>query len=133
MLILILFGIYVMHISWGNSIIGLAVMMIAFGLAAVSMGATLGTFTKTAKQANSLSIMLGMGMGFLGGCGWPIELFPPAMQKVAMVLPTYWAMQGFTDLAMRGEGLNAIWLEAGVLVLFAVVFFIIGVGRFRYE
>jgi ABC-2 type transport system permease protein len=97
------------------------------------MGATLGTFTKTSKQANNLSIMLGMVMGFMGGCGWPIELFPPFMQKAAMVLPTYWAMQGFTDLAMRGEGVSAIWLEAGVLILFAVVFFIVGVGRFRYE
>jgi ABC-2 type transport system permease protein len=133
MLILILFGIYVMNVFWGQSPLGLAVMITAFGLASVAFGTMLGTFVKTDRQANSLSITLGMTMGILGGCGWPIELFPPLMQQAAKLLPTYWAMQGFTDLVMRGEGALAVMPEAAVLLGFALVFFIIGLRRFRYE
>lgn len=133
MLILILFGVFVMHVSWGQSPLGLAVMITTFGLASVAFGTMLGTLVKTDRQANSLSIMLGMTMGLLGGCGPPIELFPPVMQQAAKLLPTYWAMQGFTDLVMRGQGVLAVLPEAAVLLVFALLFFLIGLRRFRYE
>jgi ABC-2 type transport system permease protein len=42
-------------------------------------------------------------------------------------------MQGLTDLSMRGLGLVDILPEAGVLLGFAAVFFVIGIWRFKYE
>ena len=133
MMILISFGIYIMHVPWGRSPVGLLVMMVSFGLASVAMGVTLGTAIKTERQANALSIMIAQVMALLGGCWWPLELFPPAMKTVAKALPTYWAMQGFTELVLRGLSLKAILPPVGILLLFAVVFFLIGVRRFRYE
>jgi ABC-2 type transport system permease protein len=133
MLILIGVGVYVLKINWGNSIAGLAVMLVSFGLAAAALGTTMGTFIKTEKQASNLSIALGMVMALLGGAWWPGELFPQAVRSMMKVLPTSWAMQGLNDLAMRGKGVVDILLPAGVLLGFAVVFFTIGVLRFRYE
>lgn len=133
MVVLMLFGIYVMHVPWGQSPVGLAIMMVSFGLASVALGTTLGTFIKTERQANNLSILLGMVLSLLGGCWWPLEFFPPTMQTIAKALPTYWAMQGFSDLVLHGFGPTAIWLEAGILLLFAGAFFLIGLKRFRYE
>jgi ABC-2 type transport system permease protein len=133
MLLLILFGVYVMHVPWGESPAGLAVMMVSFGLASVAMGTALGTYIKTERQANSLSIMLAQVLALLGGCWWPLEFFPPLMKTFAMALPTYWAMRGFSDLALRGLGMPAVLPEAGILLLYALVFFVIGVRRFRYE
>ena len=132
MLILVGFGALVMKVDWGPPGALLAVLL-AFGLAAVAMGTMMGTFVKTESQASGMSIMLGMVMGLLGGCMWPLELFPPAMQKIVHVLPTTWAMQALTDLTMRGEGLLAVLPDIGVLLGFAVVFFVVGVKRFRYE
>jgi len=37
------------------------------------------------------------------------------------------------DIGLRGGGLQDILLEAGVLLGFAVIFFSVGVMRFRYE
>ena len=37
------------------------------------------------------------------------------------------------DLVLRGGGLQDILPEAGVLLGFAAIFFIVGVWRFRYE
>jgi ABC-2 type transport system permease protein len=133
MAILIAFGIFVMRVNWGQSLPALALLLLAFGLAGVALGVMLGTFVKTTAQANNLSIMLGMAMALLGGCWWPLELFPPAMQNVVKALPTTWAMQGLTDLAVRGQGVQGILAETAVLLGFAALFFAIGVRRFRFE
>ena len=133
MALLIGFGVVVMKVNWGQSPVGLAVILLTFGLAAVAFGVMMGAFVKTEGQANNLSIMMGMTMALLGGCWFPIELFPPTVQTAVHVLPTTWAMQGLTDLLMRGAGVAEILPEAAVLCGFAVVFFIVGVTRFRYE
>jgi ABC-2 type transport system permease protein len=133
MALLIGFGVLVMGVNWGSSPAGLIVLLVSFGLAGVAMGTMLGTFTRTDRQAGNLSIMLGMVMALLGGCWWPMEFFPEGVQTAVKVLPTTWAMQGLTDITLRGQGLAGVWPEAAVLLGFAAVFFTLGVWRFRYE
>ncbi len=133
MLLLIGFGVVVMNLDWGQSPAALAVMLISAALAAAALGTTLGVFVKTDNQAGGLSTMLGMVMALLGGCWYPIELFPPFVQNAVKVLPTTWAMQGLLDIVARGRGLVDILPEAGVLLGFAALFFAIGIWRFRYE
>jgi ABC-2 type transport system permease protein len=133
MLLLITFGILVMKLNWGSQPLALAVMMVTSVLAAAALGTTLGTFVKTESQASGVSIMTGMVMALLGGCWYPLELFPQTVQNVVKILPTTWAMRGLLDIVLRGQGLTAILPVAGILVGFAAVFFTIGVARFRFE
>ena len=133
MLILVLFGALAFGIGYGNSPGGLALVLFSFGLAAVALGTMLGTFVKSDGQANGLSIMLGMVLALLGGCWYPLEFFPPAAKFVANFTPTSWALRGLTDLVVRGDSLIDVLPESGVLLLFAAVFFSVGVWRFRYE
>lgn len=133
MAILIAFGVFVLHVPWGRAPVALAVTLITFALSGVALGTALGTFVKTESQASNLSIMIGMVMALLGGAWWPMELFPPGLQQAVKVLPTTWAMDALTDITMRGGGLADILPNAAVLLGFAVVFFIIGVRRFRFE
>ena len=88
-------------------------------LAAAAFGTTMGTFIKTEGQASGLSIMFGMVFALMGGCWYPLELFPPAIQNAVKVLPTTWAMQGMLDLVLRGGGLPDVLPEAAVLLGFA--------------
>ena len=131
--LLIGFGALVLGLPWGRSPAGLSVMALSFGLASVALGTMLGTFIKTEKQASNLSIMLGMVLALLGGCWWPIELFPQVMRTAALALPTTWAMQGFTDLALHSQGLVQILPAAAALLAFASLYFLVGILRFRYE
>jgi len=133
MLILVVFGVVVMKVDWGQSPLALLLVLVSFGLAAVAMGVMLGTFTKTSSQATGMSVMLGMTMGLLGGCMIPLELFPPTIATLAHILPTTWAMEAMTDLTMRGLGLVAVIPEIAILVGYAVIFFVIGVRRFKWE
>ena len=133
MLLLVGFGILVMKLTWGRDPLALFVILFAAALSAAAFGTTMGTFIKTEGQANGLSIMFGMVFAMMGGCWYPLELFPPAIQTVVKILPTTWAMQGLLDLVLRGGGLVDILPEAGVLLGFAAIFFSVGVIRFRYE
>jgi ABC-2 type transport system permease protein len=133
MTILILFGALVLKVNWGTSPLALAMIIFSSTLAAAALGTMLGTFIKTEAQGNGVSIMIGMVMAMLGGCWYPLELFPQVMQTAAKVLPTTWAMQGLLDISLRGQGVSGVWPETVVLLGFAVLFFGIGVWRFRYE
>jgi ABC-2 type transport system permease protein len=133
MLLLVGFGILVMKLNWGRELLALFVILLASALAAAAFGTTMGTFIKTEGQASGLSVMFGMVFALMGGCWYPLELFPPAIQNAVKILPTTWAMQGMLDLVLRGGGLQEILPEAGVLLGFAVIFFSVGVWRFRYE
>jgi ABC-2 type transport system permease protein len=133
MTLLMTFGVLVMHVGWADEPLAVALLMVAACLAAAALGTMLGTFVKTEGQASGLSIMIGMVIALLGGCWYPIELFPAVMQNLVKVLPTTWAMQGMMDLLLRGGGLAEILPEAGILLGFAALFFVVGIWRFRYE
>ncbi len=133
MTILVAFGRYVLQVNWGNSVLAIAMMLVSSSLAAAALGTMLGTIVKTESQANGLSIMVGMVMAMLGGCWYPLELFPQAVQNAVRVLPTTWTMQGMLDIALRGQGPEGVVLEMAVLFGFALVFFVVGIWRFKYE
>jgi ABC-2 type transport system permease protein len=131
MLLLVVFGAVVMKLPWARNLGALALMLISMALGAASLGTFLGTLVKSEAQANGLSIMIGMVMALLGGCWYPLDLFPRTVQSAVKVLPTTWAMQGLLDVVSRGQGISAVMLPAGVLLGFAAAFFAIGTWRFR--
>jgi ABC-2 type transport system permease protein len=133
MLLLVGFGILVMKLNWGRDPLALFLILLSSALAAAAFGTTMGTFIKSEGQASGLSVMFGMVFALMGGCWYPLELFPPAIQNAVKVLPTTWAMQGMLDLVLRGGGLREVLPEVLVLLGFAALFFSLGVWRFRYE
>jgi ABC-2 type transport system permease protein len=74
-----------------------------------------------------------MLLASLGGAWWPLEVTPPLYQTVVKVLPSTWAMIGFTDIVTRGGGVVDILPEAGILLGFAVLFFGVGLKKLRFE
>jgi ABC-2 type transport system permease protein len=133
MSLLVGFGILVMKLNWGRELLALLVILLSSALAAAALGTTMGTFIKSESQASGLSVMFGMVFALMGGCWYPLELFPPFVQNAVKILPTTWAMQGMLDLVLRGGGLQDVLPEAAVLLGFALIFFSVGVWRFRYE
>lgn len=133
MLLLVGFGALVLGANWGRDLPALGLILLTFALASAALGTTLGTFVKSEQQATGLSILFGMVMAMMGGCWYPLELFPETVQTIVKILPTTWAMQGLLTLALRGGNLTDILPIAVVLIGFAVIFFIIGVWRFRFE
>ena len=133
MILMVAFGALVLSVPYGNDPLALAVMLIAFGLAGTAFGVMLGTFSRTMSQAGGLSILCAMLFAALGGCWWPLEITPPIYQTLVKVLPSTWAMLGLTDIIVYGKGLSDVWLNAVVLLVFAAIYFVIGVRRMRLD
>jgi ABC-2 type transport system permease protein len=133
MSILIGVGALVFGVNWGQSPAALALIVLAFGLSAVAFGVMLGTFAQTRGQASGLTILFSMLMAALGGAWWPLEVTPQIYQTVVKVLPTTWAMMAFNDIIVRGAEVADVWPIALLLLGFAVLFFVVGIWRFRYE
>jgi ABC-2 type transport system permease protein len=133
MILMVGFGALVLSVPYGNDPLALAVMLITFGLAGTAFGIMLGTFSRTMSQAGGLSILFAMLFAALGGCWWPLEITPPIYQTLVKVLPSTWAMQGLTDIIVYGKGLSDVWLNAVVLLIFAAIYFVVGVRRMRLD
>jgi ABC-2 type transport system permease protein len=133
MTLLIVIGALVFKVNWGRSPAALIVIMLTFALAAVAFGVMLGALVRTRSQANGLTLLSGLLMAALGGAWWPLEITPQSYQTAVKILPTTWAMLGFKDVIIRGASLTDILPEAGILLLFAALFFAVGLWRFRYE
>jgi ABC-2 type transport system permease protein len=133
MALLIGFGAFALRVNWGRSWGALALVSAAFALASVALGTLLGALVRSRSQASGLTTMFAMLLSALGGAWWPLEVTPPAYQAVVKVLPTTWAMIGFNDVILRGQGIGGILPVVGILIAFAAVFFTLGIWRLRFE
>ncbi len=133
MALMIGFGQWVLGVKWGNSPLAMTMVAVCFGLAATALALLLATLARSERQAGALTSLGTFLLAPLGGAWVPLEITPPAFQTLAQIFPTTWAMRGFTNVVVRGQGPEGVLLECGVLLGFAVVFFALGVWRFKYE
>jgi ABC-2 type transport system permease protein len=133
MVILIFAGALLFQFDWGNSPLGLALMVLSFALCMSSLGMLMAALVKTPAQANALGTILVLSMAALGGAWWPLEIVPEWLQMVGKLSPISWAMSGFHDIISRGLTATAVLPETAVLLIFSAVFLTIGLWRFRYE
>jgi ABC-type multidrug transport system permease subunit len=132
-IILVLAGIFLFGVDWGQSLPAMLLMIFAFAFSITGLGMLVGSLVRTYAQLDAFSAIIAIPMAGLGGAMWPIEIVPEFMQRLALFFPTGWAMRGFHDIITRGLGLEAVLLEAGVLAAFGLVFLALGIVRFRYE
>ncbi len=133
MTLLIVVGQWLFGLPYGESPLALAMVVVSFGIAATAFGLMLAAIVRTVRQANAAGMVTAQVLAALGGAWWPLEVTPAFYQQAVQVLPTTWAMRGFTDVIVRGQGPSGVLLECGVLLAFALLFLSIGVWRFRYE
>ena len=131
--ILLLAGRFLFAISWGDSPLGLALLLGSFSVAVAALATLLGAVLSTPAQASSVGWIGSMIMAALGGCWWPSELMPDWMRTVAHALPTAWAMDGLHALISFGRGLEAVLVPSAVLLGFGVLFTTLGAKFLRFE
>jgi ABC-type multidrug transport system permease subunit len=74
-----------------------------------------------------------MVLAALGGCWWPLEIVSDTLKKVALLIPTGWAMNTLHGLISFGQNLGE--LKTGLMALagFAVVFTLIASRSLRID
>jgi ABC-2 type transport system permease protein len=118
------------RLEWGQSIIGLAVMVVATVAAVTSLGTLLASLARDTNQANIIAGLITLLFAALGGSFFPATGFPDWLQAISRLTLNRWAIEGFADLTIRNLPLNQIVLEAAVLLAIAALFFSLGVWNF---
>ncbi|NMB89999.1 MAG: ABC transporter permease, partial [Chloroflexi bacterium] len=67
----------------------------------------------------------------LGGAWFALEMTGKTFAAIGHFLPSAWAMDGFQNVLVRGQGLESTLLPAGIVLAYAVAFFALAVWRFR--
>ena len=117
-------------VSWGDPVAAGAIIVV-FSLVSAGAAMLLGATARTAEQASSLGVFLGLALGALGGCMIPLQLMPATMQSIARLIPQSWALTGLQSLIADGGGIASVAPNLAVLTGFAVVLLALASWRLR--
>ena len=110
---------------------GVVALLVAVALASAAAGSLLATFVRTPDQSISFGPPIGIAMGMLGGCMWPLEDIGPLLRGIGHLTPQAWAMDGFVELIFAEGGIGDIAKELGVLLLMALGLLVLATTRLR--
>jgi ABC-2 type transport system permease protein len=90
-----------------------------------------GAIFRNDQQAGGISVVAGLGLAALGGSMAPIEIFSPAMQRIAKFTPHAWANEAFAVLVRQDGSVVDILPQLGVLALFSIALLTLATWRLR--
>jgi ABC-2 type transport system permease protein len=100
-------------------------------LCSVAAGMTIAGVVKTYQQQQAVTAIAMNVTSMLGGLFFPVEMFNPAMVKLAMLTPQYWARRGYVELILRGGDWQALQPPLLVLAGFSLLFFVLSLRGVR--
>ncbi|MCH0565726.1 MULTISPECIES: ABC transporter permease [unclassified Streptomyces] len=106
-------------VSWGDPLAAAALVAV-WALVGTGAGVLAGALFRTPEQVHALGPALGITLGMLGGCMWPLALVPGWLRTAGHAAPHAWAVDAWTELLSRGGGPGAILTDLLVLLGFAV-------------
>jgi ABC-2 type transport system permease protein len=131
MVILILFSAAFFGVRWGAPV-ALIGLIVATVFAASGWGALLAAYCKSPGQAMSLGAMLALVFAGLAGNFIGRQNYPEFLQKISLVTPNAWALEGFQSLG-EGGGMNEVLPPIIALTIMGAVLFTIATLLFRRQ
>lgn len=129
--ILMLASRYIFQLSWGNSLLGLAMIVLLTVFAASGLGALLTSFTRNQLQANVVGMTVSLVFGALGGSFFSTQNLTGALDIASRLTINRWAMDGLTKLTISGAGFNEVLTEAAVLGVIGLVTYALAIPAFQ--
>ncbi len=116
---LIAFSAILLGAQWGN-LAGVAVLVVAGVLAAVSTITLVVGLAETPEQAGAIQAMLALVFGILGGSFFSVARSGGLASTLSVITPHFWFGEGLVQLS-GGQPWTAALGPAGIMVIFAVV------------
>jgi len=114
---------------WGLSVeinIFFFVLVISSSFMFTGLGMIIGRFVKEEETADMAGGAITFPMMFLAGTFFPLEQMPEFLQTIAAGLPLYYVNEGFRNAMVNTDFGKALYFT-GIVVIFALIFFITGV------
>jgi ABC-type multidrug transport system permease subunit len=118
-----------LDVNWLN----FGLVLLAFMLAAASIGMMAGSFFRSSEKAGAMGVIISLVLAALGGCWWPLEIVPGAMRAVALALPTGQAMSAIGEMLALGPGAPFPYLNIVILLMMAFIALPVAARRMRAQ
>ena len=130
-LLLVVFGQLALGVDYAREPLGTLVVSIGLGLWIAATGLFIGVVAKNDSQVILFSLVGMFIFSALGGLWFPLEASSGAFAAIGKVMPSAWAMNGYQNILLRGLDFSSTLIPAGILLAYALGFFLLGVWRFR--
>jgi ABC-2 type transport system permease protein len=131
-MIVLILGYYVFGVPVRGSIGLLLFEILLFNITTLSLGILISTISQTQQVALMLSLMgLMLPTILLSGFVFPIENMPVILQLISHIIPAKWFIIIIKGIMLKGSGLGIIWKETLIIILFAVIFILISLKKFK--
>jgi ABC-2 type transport system permease protein len=131
-LLLVVAGVYVYHVRIVGNPFSLLAGFVLCSLSFFGIGFILAGTLPTARTAQVVAMVLLYPMLILSGAGWPRELMPETVQKVAAFLPLTYVVNLLRGL-WSGEAWSAHLADVAVLTGLLLLGILVSVKTFRWE
>ncbi|MBC9713890.1 ABC transporter permease [Streptomyces sp. TRM66268-LWL] len=106
-------------VEWGDPLAAV-VLVAVWALVGTGAGVLSGALFRTPEQVHAIGPAVGIGLGMLGGCMWPLTFVPGWLRAAGHAVPHAWAVDSWTVLLSQQGGLSDILRNLAVLGAFAV-------------
>jgi ABC-2 type transport system permease protein len=127
------FAMIVFKVRIDGSAFGFLLVSVACSIMAATFGLLVAALGRTPGSARGVTTMAVLMMVMLGGAWVPTFVFPAWLQRVTVVVPARWAVDGLDAMTWRGIGLGGAIVPTLVLLAFAALFGGVAASRFNWE
>ena len=131
--VLILSAMLIFNAVINGSFALLILVMLISVLCFVGFGMMISATSKTQEDYIQIVMPIAIPMMFICGVFFPKETMPWLLQKISYLLPLTYANDAFRAVMLQGAGLGSIAFDLLVLLLFTLLFFVVGVVRFNRD
>ena len=133
MVIVLLVGVLLFHVTINGSLLVLTVVAIVGSACFVSLGFTIAAVSKNIEVAQALMNVVQTPMMFLSGIFFPMNNAPAWIQPIVKVLPLTYLADALRSVIIDGAGLWAVRWDLVILLAVTGVFVLVAWRFFRWE
>jgi len=131
--VLILFGQLFLDLPYFGQPLATLLLTAVTALFCASLGMLIGAVARKEEQVVVLSLVPMFLLSALGGAWVPLEFTPESFQRIAYLTPLAWVIDGYKDILVRGQGVEALGSAVLILLLYAGLLLALAVWRFRVD
>ena len=134
MVLTIVVGVLIFGVPLRGSILFLAATGCIFLTGTLCWGILLSAMTRSQLLAYQLGMLTSFLPAFLlSGFVFAIENMPIPIQAVSFLFPTRYFVTILKGIFLRGVGLEVLWVEVGLLVVYGTLVFVVATRKLRQK
>ena len=130
-LVVLLFTVLVLRIDYQGGIWQVVALLMLLIIVAVSLGIFVSTFARNEFQVVQFIPVVLAPQIFLSGVIIPVKQMPWVLEGISRALPLTYAVEGLTEIMIKGRTLGDVVLELGVLAAFGAALMAAAIATVR--